>query len=106
MQSVDGQKRMLIHRIAMKKVAHYQRVDEFELWQKSIENAAVSHCPQAVCGIRSHEHVAQMPPERLLRLRGGQRGSDVDQAPLRLDPESHRLMREPLEDAQDIIRRW
>src|SRR5216684_2322372 len=62
LQVFDGAQRMLVHRVAMVEIAHYQRIDHSEFRQDFHQQSQPLHRPQGHARIIGAENLAQRSP--------------------------------------------
>ena len=78
---VDGQKRVLVHGVAVIAVADHQRIDAVELRNQHLQHAQRVHRAQRMRGVRSQQHLAQRIPQvRPLGNRDGQHRQRIGNA--------------------------
>jgi hypothetical protein len=63
MHVVDGQKRVLVHGVAVIAVANHQRIDAVKLRNQHLQNSQRVHGAQRVRRMRSQQHFAQRIPQ-------------------------------------------
>ena len=75
MQRVDQHHGVLVHRVAVVRVADHQRVNPVKLRDQQLQNSQRMHRAQRVSGIGPQQNLLQMPPQRrpFLQMRRKQR---------------------------------
>src|SRR5580658_7753247 len=70
MKYFNRQKRMLIDRVAVIKIAEYEKINRFEFGQRPSEKVKRVHRPQCICCMGKDKNFAQVLPQILVLRRG------------------------------------